>query len=29
MQTETKYRDPDGIVFDITSPRHVWKGVSG
>lgn len=27
MQTETKYRDPDGIVFDISRPEHVWKGV--
>jgi len=27
MATETKYRDPDGIVFDITSPAHVWAGV--
>jgi predicted enzyme related to lactoylglutathione lyase len=28
MQTETKYRDIDGNVFDITRPEHVWKGVS-
>lgn len=28
MQTETKYRDPDGIVFDISRPEHVWKGVT-
>lgn len=27
MATETKYRDPDGIVFDITSPAHLWAGV--
>jgi catechol 2,3-dioxygenase-like lactoylglutathione lyase family enzyme len=27
MATETKYRDPDGIVFDITGPAHVWAGV--
>lgn len=27
MQTETKYRDPDGIVFDISRPEHMWKGV--
>ena len=27
MATETKYRDPDGIVFDITGPAHLWAGV--
>ena len=27
MATETKYRDPDGIVFDITGPEHLWAGV--
>ncbi len=27
MNTETKYRDPDGIVFDITGPEHLWAGV--
>lgn len=28
MQAETKFRDPDGIVFDLSTPNHMWKGVS-
>jgi catechol 2,3-dioxygenase-like lactoylglutathione lyase family enzyme len=27
MQAEIKYRDPNGIVFDISRPEHAWKGV--
>src|SRR5689334_8225977 len=27
MQAETKFRDPDGIVFDLSTPGHMWKGV--
>ncbi|MGE0744881.1 MAG: VOC family protein [Rhodospirillales bacterium] len=27
MQTETKYRDPNGIVLDVTHPGHMWAGV--
>jgi predicted enzyme related to lactoylglutathione lyase len=28
MAAETKYRDPNGIVFDISNPHHAWKGIS-
>jgi methylmalonyl-CoA/ethylmalonyl-CoA epimerase len=28
MAAETKYRDPNGIVFDISNPSHAWKGIS-
>jgi catechol 2,3-dioxygenase-like lactoylglutathione lyase family enzyme len=26
MQAETKYRTPDGVVFDIARPEHLWTG---
>ncbi len=28
MNLEIKYRDPFGIVFDISEPAHTWKGIS-
>ena len=28
MQAETKYRDPNGVVFDIATPDHAWKGIA-
>jgi methylmalonyl-CoA/ethylmalonyl-CoA epimerase len=28
MAVEVKYRDPHGIVFDISEPDHAWKGIS-
>ena len=28
MAVEIKYRDPHGIVFDISEPDHAWKGIS-
>jgi len=27
MNLEIKYRDPFGIVFDISEPSHSWKGI--
>jgi methylmalonyl-CoA/ethylmalonyl-CoA epimerase len=27
MAVEIKYRDPFGIVFDISPPDHAWKGI--
>ena len=26
MQAETKYRGPDGVIFDLSSPEHRWPG---
>lgn len=26
MQAETKFRTPDGVVFDLSSPDHRWPG---
>jgi catechol 2,3-dioxygenase-like lactoylglutathione lyase family enzyme len=26
MQAENKYRTPDGVVFDIARPEHLWTG---
>ncbi len=26
MQAESKYRTPDGVVFDIARPEHLWPG---
>jgi catechol 2,3-dioxygenase-like lactoylglutathione lyase family enzyme len=28
MAVEVKYRDPHGIVFDISEPDHAWRGIS-
>ncbi len=28
MAVEIKYRDPFGVVFDITEPNHAWKGIT-
>ena len=28
MAAETKYRDPNGVVFDISKPDHAWAGIS-
>ena len=28
MAVEIKYRDPHGIVFDISEPDHAWKGIT-
>lgn len=28
MRAETKYRDPDGVVFDISRPEHMWAGAT-
>jgi len=28
MAVEVKYRDPHGIVFDISEPDHAWTGIS-
>lgn len=28
MAAETKYRDPNGVVFDISNPNHAWTGIS-
>jgi len=28
MAAETKYRDPNGVVFDIATPAHAWAGIS-
>jgi hypothetical protein len=28
MAVEVKYRDPHGIVFDISEPNHAWRGIS-
>jgi predicted enzyme related to lactoylglutathione lyase len=28
MAAETKYRDPDGVVFDIATAEHAWAGIS-
>lgn len=28
MAVEIKYRDPHGIVFDISEPDHAWRGIS-
>ncbi|HEX3972675.1 MAG TPA: VOC family protein [Stellaceae bacterium] len=28
MAVEIKYRDPHGIVFDISEPDHAWTGIS-
>lgn len=28
MAVEVKYRDPHGIVFDISEPDHAWRGLS-
>ncbi|HXR87244.1 MAG TPA: VOC family protein [Stellaceae bacterium] len=27
MAVEIKYRDPHGIVFDISEPDHAWTGI--
>lgn len=28
MAAEIKYRDPNGVVFDISNPDHAWAGIS-
>ena len=28
MAAEIKYRDPNGVVFDISNPDHGWAGIS-
>jgi catechol 2,3-dioxygenase-like lactoylglutathione lyase family enzyme len=28
MHVEVKYRDPFGIVFDVTQPESAWPGIS-
>ena len=28
MQAETKYRGPDGVIFDLSSPDHRWPGTA-
>ena len=28
MQAENKYRTPDGVVFDIARPEHLWTGAT-
>ena len=28
MAAETKYRDPNGVVFDVSNPGHAWAGIS-
>ena len=28
MAAETKYRDPNGVVFDVSNPNHAWPGIS-
>lgn len=28
MAVEIKYRDPHGVVFDISEPDHAWKGIT-
>ncbi len=28
MQAETKYRGPDGVIFDLSSPEHRWPGTA-
>lgn len=28
MTAETKYKDPNGIVFDVVHAPHAWKGAS-
>jgi catechol 2,3-dioxygenase-like lactoylglutathione lyase family enzyme len=25
---EVKYADPHGIIFDISEPKHTWKGIA-